>query len=121
MIRQMYYGLGSVPVGMRTTMPIMLGMWHNFKMAHLLIYRLFASTVFAPLFHHMVGGQAYVRPKKLSKMQIVFTRLRLAWPMVKQHFKDVKADPRTQLHQADLLQQVQDLCKFFIPAVSHNT
>jgi len=114
---QMMYSPCGSGAFMRKYMVLQLGLWHSYKMAHELLYRHFALELFAPLFHSQIPSSEF-RPKtRLVHMERTFTCLRLAWHNCSDYFKECMESKRTAPHQKDVLQNIKDLCNFFIPAV----
>lgn len=97
----------------------MLGLWHTFKMANILIHRHYALDFLAPLFHFIVPGHTfYPHPSRLIQIQEVFTNLRLAFDAdAQEKLKEAMRDARIEPEYKRVLQNLQDLLQFFIPAV----
>lgn len=116
------YTGGCASKYLKVTAPI-LGFWHTFKMAHIIMYRMYAKAFLAPLFHHIIPGhEFYPQPGRLIQMQETFTNLRLAFDSdVRKQLKEAMADRRISECYRDLLQNLKDLLQFFIPTVSTQT
>jgi hypothetical protein len=103
---------------LQTTAPI-LGFWHTFKMAHILVHRHNANSFLAPLFHHIVPGHEFFpQPSRLIQIQEVFTNLRLAFDDdVQKSLRRAMNDDRMSTEFKAILQNLKDLIQFFIPVV----
>jgi hypothetical protein len=96
------------------------GLWHLAKMAMFLVYKHFAYDIFAPLFHFLIPGhEFYIKPSKLRHIEIVFTRLRLAYDRgIAQAILSALGDQRCNTQQRNYMWRLRDLCTYIIPAVS---
>jgi len=105
---------------LRTHVANGLGLWHTFKMAHFLIYRHFANAFFAPLFHHFAPGHRFfVHPSRLIQVQEWFTLMRMAYDKeIHAELKRARERKDVNKYSRQILKNLQDLCRFFIPVVS---
>jgi hypothetical protein len=119
------YSPGDAPTKFRTYAVCAMEIWHTLKMAYHLVYRHWAMEFFAPLFHHSVPGHEFFpEPNRLIRIQRVFANLRLAYGQtsVKEAFKAALHvdEDSARTGQQQLLQNLKDICEYFIPAVSES-
>ena len=96
----------------------MLGLWHPLKQLMLLVWKRYASFLFAPLLHALVPGSRYHEKPKLVKLHAVFTYLRLAFPSIRDGLRVLVSDERVNLAGRSLAQNLIDLFEFYIVLVS---
>ena len=98
---------------------ISLAWWHSYKWATKKILQVFACDFFGPLFHHLFPLRNF-RPQSssLSSNATLLTYVRLAYPEFKKDLNDALAMRTISVEQRVLLQNLSDLCTFFIPVVS---
>lgn len=117
---QMMYDKSGGGVKLRTYTSCTLAWWHNFKHGVHRLWKLFANTVFAPLWHHLYPGHAfYIQPSSLSSIVLHLVYLHQVFPSVAQQISDAMAWPNTDPAHIKWLQDVQFLMDVAIPVVSH--
>jgi hypothetical protein len=96
-----------------------LAWWHNYKHASLLIWKRFATTIIAPLWHELYPNSIFpIQPARLTGVTTHLMYLFLAYPNFKQQLEalddeDVDLTPRYQAMKEDLV----FLFEFAIPVV----
>jgi hypothetical protein len=100
---------------------VSLAWWHNYKWATKKILQVFACDFFGPLFHHIFPSRKFTPGKSsLSSNATILTYVRLAYPMFRNQLANAIAMPTLNVRQKTLLQNLTDLCDFFIPVVLHD-
>ena len=116
----MLYDPSGCGVTVRKCLTVLLSPWHNYKMGCLLIYREFADTVFAPIFHILFPTQQFrKKPKYLSAVITHMQYLRLSYSRWRSHLQTfldtADEDSSCIIHATNL----KYLMEFYIPAVSY--
>lgn len=98
---------------------VSLGLWHNYKQATLEIYKTYALTFIAPLFHVLFPGTTFYLKPKLVHAATILTYMRLS-------YKYWSADLKKLANMEDLppasrahVDNLHILMEFFLPTVSH--
>ena len=95
-----------------------LGLWHNYKQASLKVYETFLSLFFIRMYFHLVPQHDFYRKTALINVVHALSLVRLAYPEFKAELDaalkmpDVVGEPFM-----NVLQNLRDLCTFFIPVV----
>ena len=94
-----------------------LAWWHNYKHASLLIWRRFANTIFAPLWHVLYPSSIFpVKPSRLTPVTTVLMYVFYAYPSFKASLALLSKEdlaPRFEALRSDLV----FLFEFAIPVV----
>jgi hypothetical protein len=107
-----------------------LEFWHTFKMAYFLVFRSFADSIFAPLFHYTCPAHIFfLHPKRLIQVQEACLRLQLAYwqPDIQKsmgellNMKDADTPKKQQalVAQRQIALNLKDLMEWFLPVVPH--
>ena len=99
-----------------------LSFWHAYKTVSTTIWQTWLCELFAPLFHFLHPRDAVFVAPKLRVITTYFHYLMLAYPSFKtQLHEKIKSgkDLRICDNVLKRLHNIQDLCEFFIPTVSH--
>lgn len=106
-------------VKLRKFMGVSLAWWHNYKWASNKIWSVFSVEFIAPLFHHLFPSKQF-RVDKASHSQIttILSYIRLSYPSFKDKLDALmETSDMMTVRQRSLLQNLQDLCEYFIPVV----
>ena len=96
-----------------------LAWWHNYKWATKQIVRVFGSDFIIPLFHHLFPDRSFAIDKvKHSSLSTYISYIRLAYDSFSAKLSDAVQRDGMNRHQKTILTNLQDLCEFFIPAVT---
>lgn len=97
---------------------INLAWWHTYKHASLLIWRRFAASIFAPLWHNLYPAGIFpITPSRLLPITTHLMYMFLAYPMFKPELdalENVDLPPMLQTLRQDLV----FLMEFAIPVVN---
>ena len=95
-----------------------LAYWHTYKQAVKMIWKYFANTIWAPLWHRMYPGSKFnvcnPSPQEAS-MHIVY--MARAYPRFKDELENAIASDGLKDASKSMLLNIQFLCEFAIPAV----
>jgi hypothetical protein len=95
-----------------------LAWWHTFKHVSLLLWRKFAATVWAPLFHDLFPGtQFFADNKNLSAVLGLFQCMQLAYSSLFAQVREDVADLRIRKERREALREILFVCDFAIPTV----
>jgi hypothetical protein len=108
-----------------------LEFWHSFKMAYQMVFRSFADSIFAPLFHSACPADIFFKkPKRLIQMQEACLRLQLAYwrPDIQKQMQELmemkEADTVEKQKTLDAQRQIalnlKDLMEWFLPVVRNS-
>jgi hypothetical protein len=114
---QFIYDRGGVGKAFGGRVHVSLGLWHNYKHANLLIYKFFARSFFAPLFHSIWPGVTFYATGKLTQISQIFTWLRMSYPSWKDALEEVVRDRETPRNSRGHARNIQLLMEFFTPTV----
>ena len=107
---------------LRRKCAVFMGLWHPYKQATILIWRRFATSIIAPLFHHLYPGSSFfTKPKTLTQATTLLTCMRLAYESVKDDIHETLLDYNLDQGHRALAQNLVDVCEFFIPVVISST
>lgn len=116
---QLMYDKSSITEPFRARCALTLGLWHNYKQVSYTLYRAYADELFAPMLHFFFpNSHFYTKPKLLSIVQTAFTQVRLAYPTIRDELTALLRSQTLKPAIRQYAQNLQDLCEFFIPAVS---
>lgn len=97
---------------------VSLAWWHSFKWATAKIMVVFGKDIIAPMFHHLFPTSEYAPAKmKLPAMTTYLSYIRLAYPSFRQQLLDLRARGDLSDRQEIWLDNLKDLCEYFIPVV----
>ncbi len=97
-------------------LPVM-GSWHIYKMASIQVWRLAASSFIGPFFHRLFPGAKLSNSPRLVICTRLLSLVRLAYPKFKAELEEgLRGELR--LEDKAVLQNLKDLCEYFIPWVS---
>ena len=95
-----------------------LAWWHTYKHASLLIWRRFAATIFAPLWHNLYPSAIFpIKPSRLVGVTTHLMYMFLAYPQFKAELDALENEdlqPRLNTFRKDLV----FLMEFAIPVVT---
>lgn len=79
---------------------------------------MFGKDLIAPMFHHLFPDREYAPDKmKLPAMTTYLSYIRLAYPSFRDELAISLSRRDLTTRQSHVLQNLSDLCEFFIPAV----
>lgn len=116
------YDRNGAAINLRNFTSVSLAWWHNYKWATGRIMVVFGNDFIGPMFHHLFPDRNYDTHKMSMSAKATYLQyIRLAYP----HFKD-KLDLALQrgdltLKRRAILQNLSDLCAYFIPVVPRHT
>jgi hypothetical protein len=115
---QLMYDTSGAGVQLRKYMGVSLAWWHSYKWCSKRIIQVFASDFFGPMFHHLFPHTDF-HPDKMSHTAITtyLSYVRLAYPAFKNRLVGAMSRSGLTERQACLLQNLSDLCEYFIPVV----
>jgi hypothetical protein len=125
---QMYYDASDGARKFREVTASGLEFWHTFKMAYFLVFRSYADSIFAPLFHHACPAHIFFKhPKRLIQVQEACLRLQLAYwqPDIQKLMEvcmnmkqaDTPAKQKIMDAQRQIALNLKDLMEWFLPVV----
>jgi hypothetical protein len=112
------YDKTGVGARMRKYVFLNLGLWHTYKHISLLTWRKFGPSVLAGLWHNLWPDSIFFKKPRLQSVTEIFTYLRLAYPSFKDQLQKAIDDDKTNLQSRICLQNIKDLCEYYIPVVS---
>lgn len=104
---------------LRKYMGVSLAWWHSYKWATAKIINVFARDFIAPFYHYLFPTNEFRNDKMShSHATTLLSYIRLAYPLFKDQLQAqvIKKDT-LNVKQATLLQNLSDLCEYFIPVV----
>ena len=112
------YDRSGAAVHLRKYMGLSLAWWHSYKWATKKILQVFGKDLIAPMFHHLFPDREYAPDKmKLPAMTTYLSYIRLAYPSFRDELGISLSRRDLTARQSHVLQNLSDLCEFFIPAV----
>lgn len=115
---QVMYDRSGAAVQLRKYMGLSLAWWHSYKWATKKIMQVFGKDIIAPMFHHLFPDREYAPDKmKLPAMTTYLSYIRLAYPSFRDELAISLSRRDLTARQSHVLQNLSDLCEFFIPAV----
>lgn len=97
---------------------VSLAWWHTYKWCSKRIVQVFDADFFGPLFHHLFPRREFCSDKlKLPAVTTYLSYVRLAYPLFKEKLTTALGKPYLTERQRCLLQNLSDLCEYFIPVV----
>jgi hypothetical protein len=115
---QFMYDKTGVGARMRKYVFVNLGLWHTYKHVSLLTWRKFGPSVMAGLWHNLWPDSIFFTKPRLQTVTEIFTYLRLAYPSFKKELQRAIDADKPGLQSKICLRNIQDLCEYYIPAVS---
>jgi hypothetical protein len=92
--------------------------WHTMKMGFFAIWRTFAKQFLAGLFHQLYPKFMFrSKPSYLTSIVSLLTTIRIAYRKFGPHLKLAMAQRDLTLSTRNDLQNLHDLCEFYIPTV----
>ena len=113
----MQYDVSGVAKDAKLIVPVFLGLWHPAKQVSLLIWRRMASTLLAPLVHHIQPDSHYYMKPTLTKVTRWFVMIRLAFKNVRDDFIRVRDAHLTSPGQKRLAASIVETVDHFIVTV----
>ena len=108
-------GIGSL---LRSKVFLVLGLWHNFKQASLLVWKKFALDFIGPAYHCLFPGRdMYIQPK-LAQITTILTFIRLSYEGWRQELLDLLARKDVPDSSVNHIFNLAMLMEFFIPTVA---
>jgi hypothetical protein len=112
------YDRSGAALRLQKYMGVSLAWWHSYKWATKKIMQVFGKDIIAPMFHHLFPDREYAPEKmKLPAHQNYLTFIRLAYPSFRVQLNNSLSRRDLTTRQRHVLQNLSDLCEFFIPAV----
>ena len=112
------YDRSGAALRLRKYMGVSLALWHSHKWATKKIMQVFGKDLIAPMFHHLFPDREYAPEKmKLPAQNNYLTFIRLAYPTFREQLNTSLSRRDLTTRQRHVLQNLSDLCEFFIPAV----
>jgi hypothetical protein len=103
---------------MRKYMSINLAWWHNFKQVTKTIWRSFANTIWAPLWHRLYPSSKFSpNPHSPQEPALHFLFMARAYPSFKDELNEALDDNQVGPVGKAMLQNIKFLCEFAIPTV----
>lgn len=101
---------------------MVLGLWHTYKHASLLLWRRFMPFLIAGVFHFLFPNSACFTKPRLVAATELYIMLRLAYPAVKEELEEAlatAAEPASRIKRQSklVLENLRDLCEYYIPTV----
>ena len=96
-----------------------MGSWHTYKIACAWVWKMYSPFFLGPMFHYLHPAGHFKREDKHSTIQLWLTRMRLAYPAIKDEL--VKAIDECKVRDRNLynhLLNLRGLFEYFIPTVS---
>jgi hypothetical protein len=94
-----------------------LGTWHTYKHASLLVWRRFAPVFLAGLYHELYPNSGFYLKPRLAAVTQMLVIVRMAYPRFRDQLKDALLLDGLQPQARICLQNLHDLCEFYIPVV----
>jgi hypothetical protein len=96
-----------------------LAWWHTYKHASLLIWRRFAPTIFAPLWHNLYPAGIFpIKPSRLVSITTHLMYMFLAYPMFKPELDALKEEDLSPV-LGTMRDDIVFMMEFAIPVVNH--
>ena len=103
---------------MRKYMSVNLAWWHNFKQVTKTIWRSFANTIWAPLWHRLYPSSKFSpNPHSPQEPALHFLFMARAYPSFKDELQEALDDNQVGAVGKAMLSNIQFLCEFAIPTV----
>ena len=103
---------------MRKYMSINLAWWHNFKQVTKTIWRAFANTIWAPMWHRLYPSSKFSpNPHSPQEPALDFLFMARAYPSFKNDLNEALEDNQVGKVGKSMLQNIKFLCEFAIPTV----
>jgi hypothetical protein len=96
-----------------------LSLWHSYKQSCLTVWKLFATTFIAPLFHAIFPNKLFRVKNKLSAVVHMLTAIRIAYPGFRPQLDAALAIEDLPQKDVTHLKNLQCLCEFLIPQVNN--
>jgi hypothetical protein len=78
---------------------VSLGWWHTYKHVALKIWDVFATTIWAPLFHHLYPGVTFFKKmKKLTQVLAIYQACMVAYRDVYEDLREAVRDEHAKYH-----------------------
>ncbi len=104
---------------LRGKVAMMLGIWHPYKDANMLLWKRFGHTFLAPLFHILYpAGIFHTKSPRLTSILSLLSLVRLSYPKWRANLIEVMECDDVHRELKGHLRNLWDLCEFFIPTVS---
>ena len=106
---------------MRKYMSVNLAWWHNFKQVSKSIWRAFANTIWAPLWHRLYPSSKFSpNPHSPQEPALHFLFMARAYPSFKDDLNEALEDNQVGEVGKAMLENIKLLCEFVIPTVCTN-
>lgn len=103
---------------LRTFTGVSLAWWHNYKWITSRIMIVFGNDFIGPMFHHLFPDRAYdVKKMSHTAKTTYLSYIRLAYPSFRTQLETVLARQDLATDKRTILQNLSDLCTYFIPVV----
>jgi hypothetical protein len=116
---QMMYDLSGGGAKFRMYTSVNLAWWHSYKHAVAKIWKAFANTIWAPLWHRLYPGSKFPAkaqgPQEASMHLLYMSR---AYPMFRGALEEALLDPAVKAPGKAMLRNIQFLLEYAIPVVS---
>jgi hypothetical protein len=102
---------------MRTYVSCNLGWWHTYKLVALKLWKVFAPSLLAPLWHHLYpNSQFHIKPSSLASVLYHYLALHWSYPSIKDELTGLLSIPADQT-SLRFMNTVKDLIFFFEYAI----
>ncbi len=103
---------------LRTQVVMMMGVWHQYKDANMLIWREFGYSFLGPLFHALYPGGKFFKKPRLTQALSLLSIVRLSYPSWRKQLMKLSDDPQLDRKLMGHVTNLVDLCEYFIPTVN---
>jgi hypothetical protein len=114
---QMMYDHSNPTKKMKLYVGVTLAYWHTYKTMAQNVWKLGLADIFGPMFHHICPGNKLKNNFPLRVVLTYFYYLMYAYSKFKMELQVEVQDNRYPPSIKRRLQNLQDLCEFFIPVV----
>ena len=118
----MMYDMSGGGDHLRTFTSVGLAWWHSYKHAVGSIWKVFASTIWAPQWHRLYpGAKFYAKTRSPQEPSMHFLYLMKVYHLFKPLLDATLLEPGISADGKALLTNIRFLCEFALPVVTHIT
>jgi hypothetical protein len=115
----MMYDMSGGGIHLRTFTSVGLAWWHSYKHAVGSIWKAFANTIWAPLWHRLYpGAKFYAKTRSPQEPSMHFLYMMKVYHLFKEDLLAALADPGVSKDGRALLENIKFLCEFALPVVT---